>query len=221
MAGSYKFNDPDNHKEGATEYKWYVSDSENGEYKEVASNQGNALELTEEFWNKYVKLEVTPVDEYQGKGKPVSSNPVGPVYLNVVSNPGFENKAESWKEVSIEESEETYQGEYSGSIKNGETGYQTITVPETGYYDLSVYAKTKNGKQWKFGVRDKAGKPIAEEEGKGKAEYFLHELKNIPLEKGSMDRYIFTVEMETRCGYGCSENSAGWLFRLFASMFIH
>ena len=198
LAGSYKFNDPDNHKEGATEYKWYVSDSENGEYKEVASNQGNALELTEEFWNKYVKLEVTPVDEYQGKGKPVSSNPVGPVYLNVVSNPGFENKAESWKEVSIEESEETYQGEYSGSIKNGETGYQTITVPETGYYDLSVYAKTKNGKQWKFGVRDKAGKPIAEEEGKGKAEYFLHELKNVPLEKGSEVEVYFTApEMET------------------------
>lgn len=197
LKGTYKFEDPEEHKEGATEYKWYASDSENGTYTEIPQETGNTLEITDALWNKYVKFEVTPVDEYLGKGKAVQSNPIGPVYLNIVSNPGFESGIGSWKDLTAEESvEDAYRGTYKGVVEKGKTGYQTITVPETGYYDFSVYGKSGNGngEQWKFGVRNTAGTVIAEaKENKLTESYSLYELEAVPLEKGNEVQIYFTA----------------------------
>lgn len=197
LKGNYKFEDPENHKEGATKYKWYVADSENGTYTEISEETGNTLEITDALWNKYVKFEVTPVDEYLGEGEAVQSNPIGPVYLNIVSNPGFESGTGSWKDLNAEQSEEdVYKGTYKGIVEEGKTGYQTITVPETGYYDFSVYGKTEEekSKKWSFGVRDTAGNIIAESKNNRLTKgYSQYELKAVPLEKGSEVQVYFTA----------------------------
>lgn len=90
LSGSYTYLDADNHREGATTYKWYASDKKDGKYTEIPDATGETYQVTEQYKDKYVKFEVTPVDEFDGVGKPVMSEAFEPLGLNVkdfITNP--------------------------------------------------------------------------------------------------------------------------------------
>ncbi|MCG9688827.1 hypothetical protein L1D13_18145, partial [Vibrio tubiashii] len=61
---------------------------------------------------------------------------------NLITNPSFENKGLGWDYWFANiKNDSAYQGEYRGRIATGTTHSisQTVTITETGYYDLSAY----------------------------------------------------------------------------------
>ena len=58
--------------------KWYVSDSENGTYTEIAGFSGLTLDITEEYSGKFIKVEITPVDAGNHEGSKFVVNVAGP-----------------------------------------------------------------------------------------------------------------------------------------------
>lgn len=204
LSGGYRYEDPDGHAEAGSVYKWYQSDEKDGDYTVIEGEDSVSLELTEELRDKYIKFEVTPLDEYLGTGETVLSEPVGPVYRNVIPNGDFEEGTGEWKEMSGERVQGqvgvwTHAGWYRGNIPAGKTGYQLITVPETGYYDLSVYLREpKSGEAGRISVRDQAGNVIREAEAGGlSGDWNNYELTDIPLEKGSQVQVCFTAGSNT------------------------
>ena len=202
LEGSYHYEDPDGHEEKGTIYKWYVADEEDGTYTEIEGADKAALELTEEYRDQYVKFEVTPVDEYLGIGDAVQSSPAGPVYLNVIPNGGFEEGTGDWKNMTGEKvvaEKWTYDGWYRGNIKAGATGWQEITVPESGYYDLSAYIRCPGaGTPGTLSVKDQAGTVIKETSAEALSDAWnYYGLKEIPLEEGSKVQVCFTAADKT------------------------
>lgn len=104
LAGSYMFADADKHVEGATTYKWYAADAREGEYTEIPDAVERTYQVEEEYKNKYIKFEVTPVDEYLGQGEAVQSEAFEPVALNVkgfTTNPAAYDTVISAKDRTI------------------------------------------------------------------------------------------------------------------------
>ena len=71
--GSYIYADAERDPEGATVYRWLISDSLDGTYQPIDGMDGDTLNYTEDFIGKYVKFEVTPVDDQGRVGHPVLS----------------------------------------------------------------------------------------------------------------------------------------------------
>lgn len=93
VKGNYDFVDVNKDGEGATTFKWYWSDTENGSYTEITGICTDELVLTEALIDKYIKFAVTPVsDAYPNVGDEILSKayigPVAPVIKNIV----IENK---------------------------------------------------------------------------------------------------------------------------------
>ena len=88
ITGSYNFYDINGDSEGASIFKWYISDSENGTYSEIDGQNGKKLTLTSDMVDKYIKFGVTPVStEYPPIGEECLSNallgPTAPYITNL------------------------------------------------------------------------------------------------------------------------------------------
>lgn len=60
VSGKYRFTSNFNAIDAST-YRWLISDTEDGIYMPIANETDNALSITAEMQNKYLKFEVTPI----------------------------------------------------------------------------------------------------------------------------------------------------------------
>ena len=83
IKGTYQFCDKDGDQEANTTYRWLWSDTLTGTYTPIDGATTDSLTVREDFAGKYIKFEVTPVDEQGTKGEPTLSEAV-----NVVASKG-------------------------------------------------------------------------------------------------------------------------------------
>lgn len=69
LTGVYAFTDPDGDKEGASVYRWLMADAEDGEYTVIEGAREKTLLLTSSHADKFIRFEVTPVDDKGLAGK--------------------------------------------------------------------------------------------------------------------------------------------------------
>lgn len=75
LTAEYDYYDAENDAEGATTFSWYRSDDQNGTNKELVSNASEATyTITSADADKYLSVEVTPVQSDGISGEKVSSN---------------------------------------------------------------------------------------------------------------------------------------------------
>ncbi|MGF1687409.1 hypothetical protein L4C36_12040 [Photobacterium japonica] len=113
---------------------------------------------------------------------------------NLINNPSFENKGLGWSYWFANiKSDDAYSGTYRGRIAQGKNHYiaQTITVPKTGYYDLSAYVRSPNDNA-KMGLRNLANETLISTPLQQSQRYKYNRLKNIPLEKGETLQVFFS-----------------------------
>lgn len=71
LTGSYTYSDPENHAEGATQYKWYRV--MNGTPMQLAGATTQSYQITEADISHQIAFEVTPIDIHGLAGTPVVS----------------------------------------------------------------------------------------------------------------------------------------------------
>lgn len=76
LTGDYDFSDADGDEEGTSEYRWYISDTEDGEYALLSGEIGKTMTIPDFYAGKYIKFEITPIDSYGSRGESVQSEPV-------------------------------------------------------------------------------------------------------------------------------------------------
>ncbi|WP_411168045.1 hypothetical protein ACH36K_13020 [Clostridium sp. MB05] len=195
---TYDFNDLDNHIEGATKFSWLMSDSKDGEYSEIAGEYGKTLVLKENLKNKYLKCKVIPVDEYGTLGDGVFSEAIGPIDVNIINNPSFENNGLGWRYYGANiRYNYSYDGGIRARIAKGDFNYitQETEIPETGFYDLSAFVNTE-GEGAKLGIMTLSdelndSEIICYSTVEKNTGYTKNELKNIRLEKGEKIKIFF------------------------------
>lgn len=113
---------------------------------------------------------------------------------NLITNPSFENKGLGWDYWFANiKNDSAYQGDYRGRIATGTTHSisQTVTITETGYYDLSAYivSPSSDASLIITNLYDEVlfSKPV-----KKSKKYKLNTLKHIALEKGEQIRVSVT-----------------------------
>ncbi|MDY4975789.1 MAG: hypothetical protein SO147_02695 [Clostridia bacterium] len=74
LQGSYQYSGSD--PEGQSSYRWLLADSESGEYSEILGAASDTYTPSAGEIGKYLKFEVTPVNENGAKGEAVQSQPV-------------------------------------------------------------------------------------------------------------------------------------------------
>ena len=92
----YDFYDDNGDNEAESIYKWYYSDEQNGDWKEINGAAEKTFIISDDMENKYIMAEVTPVsDDEPYEGMPVRTASIGPVVsqegINLVKNTGFED----------------------------------------------------------------------------------------------------------------------------------
>lgn len=187
VTADYQFTDPDEgQSEGTSLYRWLIADKVDVPYAPIKGQTEKVLTIAPDMKDRFLKFEVTPVDQYEGKGEPVLSEPFGPVDLNLVSDADFEQDGKGWSGMGI-----SHRNVYKGLVcaKVGKSGEmtQTITVPQTGCYDLNAFIWDKDGTKGDgvFGLREVTGKVI--KEGSIPAptsDYEQQKIEKVPLEKG-------------------------------------
>ena len=70
---AYTFTDPDGDREGFSDITWYVSDSANGTFSKIPGKAGKELYLDESYLGKYIRYEITPMDERMLTGEAAQS----------------------------------------------------------------------------------------------------------------------------------------------------
>ncbi len=198
LTGTYTFTDPDEGQtEGNSSYRWLVSDTKDGEYTAIENENSTLLTLTDELEGKYIKFEVTPIDNYGLSGEAFVSDAVGPVQINWVRNPGLEIESSSNGVIG-------WTGRNGGSTPNNRNNahggfryvslpaedsdaeaYYGITVERDAYYTAGAWVKLPEGEST-LGVRlAGASSPIKSITIPASSEYTYVTLTDIPLEKGS------------------------------------
>ena len=77
LTGEYDFKDENGDGEGVSQFRWLLASEEDGEYKEIPGATEKNVKVTDEFIDKFVKFEVTPVsDKEPFKGEAVLSDAV-------------------------------------------------------------------------------------------------------------------------------------------------
>ncbi|MGF1724762.1 hypothetical protein [Photobacterium nomapromontoriensis] len=113
---------------------------------------------------------------------------------NLISNPGFEDKGLGWSYWFANiRSDDAHEGTYRGRIAIGADHHisQVITIPETGYYDLTAFIQSDK-KSGQFGLKNLAGDILVSEKlGKNKY-YTQNKIKHIALEKGEILSVFFS-----------------------------
>lgn len=100
VSGEYSFFHIGNLEEKGSTYKWYVSDSENGEFTEISGATDKKLELTDDYSGKYIKFEVTPKTA-GASGEPVKSAAVAVLTPPSAKNVRIEGTARAGESVSV------------------------------------------------------------------------------------------------------------------------
>ncbi|WP_038891847.1 hypothetical protein [Vibrio campbellii] len=113
---------------------------------------------------------------------------------NLITNPTFENKGLGWSYWFANiKSDRVHEGEYRGRIAQGQNHHisQVITVPETGYYDLSAYLISPASDAF-IGLSNLTDEVLVKAFVKPSDKYKRTQLKHIPLEKGEMLKVWFS-----------------------------
>lgn len=190
VIASYDFSDEDGHEEGISHYAWLLSETEEGEYEAISGETAKTIMLREEYGDRYLKFQVTPVDQYELEGVPAISKAFGPVDVNLVKNPGFEQDRVFWNDVKIE-NHDAHTGLVRGIISSGKTSYQNIRVSKSGIYELSAYTRYKGNLVGKMWISDDDGMNYGEAaEVVPTKDYSLVKQNGIILEKGQEIRLI-------------------------------
>lgn len=187
LGSSYTFRDEDGHSEGNSEFRWLVADAADGEYTEIPGATSRNLFVKEEWEDKYLKFEVTPVDQYAKAGTAVQSPVVGPVDLNIIQEPGFESNGRNWSGIGMS-NKDAHTGLVRAIISPGTTGTQTLTVPRSAYYNLVGWVR-HNGAGGSIGIQDEAGNDLGSTQAPPAVSgedptWRQAEVKGIPLEEG-------------------------------------
>ena len=161
IEGSYKFNDADGHTEGNSVYQWLIADEADGTYTTIEGETSKNLTVKEEWEDKYLKFQVTPVDQYEKAGGATSSSAIGPVDVNLIQDPGFESDAVGWSGISIS-NKDAYAGLVRGIVKASSTASQSITVPRSAYYDFAAYVRYSGTNAGVISIQDEAGNEMDE-----------------------------------------------------------
>lgn len=154
LAGNYTYSDAENHKEDATTYKWYASDSKDGNYTEIPDATGMEYQVTEEYKDKYVKFEVTPVDEFKGVGTPVMSDAFVPLGLNVK---GFVTNPKAY-ETDISAKDRTIHLKYYYETDNSNLKLEDLGLAECADASVKAGDDLDLTKEFKFTVKVGEGK---------------------------------------------------------------
>lgn len=153
LTGNYGYSDPEGHSEGASKYRWLISDTVDGEYQAIAGATRRTYIPTPAQEVKFIKFEVTPVDMYGKPGSPIVSSATEPVDFNVILNPGFELDRANWtmtganiKNLGGSATMKPNKGLVHAYINPGAGNKlsQTVTIPRTGLYKLSAYSAMEN-----------------------------------------------------------------------------
>ncbi|MBO5160552.1 MAG: hypothetical protein J6B94_13410 [Lachnospiraceae bacterium] len=184
VSASYDFTDSDDHTEGNSVYQWFIADSANGEYTAIEGATASNLTVKAEWEDKYLKFQVTPVDQYEKAGDAARSEAVGPVDINIIQNPGFESDTTGWSGISISNND-AKDGLVRGIVKTSSTATQAITVPRTAYYDLVAYVRYSGSGTGKISLQDEAGNVLGSVNVQPTdGEWSEVKIDNIPLEEG-------------------------------------
>lgn len=187
LTGTYVFTDPDGDTEGTSQYQWMLADSADGEFVPIEGATAERLLVKKEWEDKYLKFQVTPADKYEKVGESVASEAVGPLNVNMVHDPGFENNGENWKGHGLN-NQDAYDGLVRGIVGKNTDVTQEITVERDGYYNLSAYVRYAGAAQdGQFTLEDESGNIFAEiviPATTGWEKIEDSENPGIPLEKG-------------------------------------
>lgn len=113
---------------------------------------------------------------------------------NLVVNPTFENKGLGWSYWFANiKSDQVHKGEYRGRIAQGQNHHisQVVTIPETGYYDLSAYFISP-ANDATLGLSNLTDQVLVNQKIKLSHQYKRSQLKHVPLEKGEQLKVWFT-----------------------------
>ncbi|WP_019614905.1 hypothetical protein [Psychromonas ossibalaenae] len=173
--------------------RWLISDTKDADYVPISGATEESLLIDQAQLHKYIKFEVSAVGEDGTVGEPSLSEAVGPIDINIVNNPSFDNKGLGWSyDVANIKGSFTYQGENRGRIAIGaDHGItQTITIPETAYYDLSAYINS-TGANAEFGIKNLFDEVLINRTAAVSNKYKFSKVTTIPLEKGEQVKIFF------------------------------
>ncbi|MBN2663165.1 MAG: T9SS type A sorting domain-containing protein [Bacteroidales bacterium] len=97
LSGSYSFYDFNGDLEGETTFQWYISDFSDGRSKQIIDSANTqTLELTTDFYGKYIGFEVFPIaiSNELAQGNKSTSSFIGPVSFAVTEPVIFPNPFE-------------------------------------------------------------------------------------------------------------------------------
>ncbi|TFH91129.1 hypothetical protein [Vibrio ouci] len=117
---------------------------------------------------------------------------------NLLSNPSFEDKGLGWSYWFANiKNDSAYEGEYRGRIATGTTHSinQIITVPETGFYDLSAYVISP-ANDATIAVTNLYDEVLVSKSVKPSQSYKKNTLKHIALEQGEQLKVSITGSNE-------------------------
>ncbi|MCW8328857.1 hypothetical protein MD588_08550 [Photobacterium sp. SDRW27] len=112
---------------------------------------------------------------------------------NLINNPGFEDKGLGWSyHFANIRSDGAYQGTYRGRIAIGSDHEisQTISIPETAYYDLSAYINSPTHGA-RLGIKNLLGEELLSRKIPKHKNYKNRQIKHIPLEQGEQLKVFF------------------------------
>ncbi|KFI09212.1 hypothetical protein F0223_18335 [Vibrio coralliilyticus] len=113
---------------------------------------------------------------------------------NVLANPGFEDSGLGWHYwfANIKD-DKAFEGQYRGriAIGAGHSISQIVTIPETGFYQLSVQAISP-GKDARVELTNLGDEAFLSKKLKKSRDYKHNKVKQIPLEKGEQIKLRFT-----------------------------
>ncbi|MBE7680116.1 S-layer homology domain-containing protein [Paenibacillus sp. P13VS] len=80
LTGSYTYTHPSNVEEAHSIYTWLMSDTVDGEYTKIPGSYTlNTYKLTDAHIGKFIKFQVTPLDNEGVRGAAVQSEAIGPI----------------------------------------------------------------------------------------------------------------------------------------------
>lgn len=201
LEASYAFADEDGHTEGNSTYQWFISDTVDGEYAVIEGENSKNIVVKEEWEDKYLKFQVTPVDQYAKAGEAVTSEAVGPVDLNLIKNPGFESNGANWSGISTPNNK-AYAGLNRGNVAKNGTATQSITVPRSAYYDFSGFVRyTGSEADGTLEIQDEAGNVLASIPVQTAEDWTQVETKKIPLEEGQKIKVVLNGASDEACDF--------------------
>lgn len=156
LTGTYVFSDPDEGQlEGASEYRWFAGDDPAGPFEPIEGAVTKSIVLTDELEGKYLVFEVTPIDTFGAAGATETADPVGPVYINWIRNPGMEIESGAqpagWRSFGsavslVNDAANARAGFRAARFESNATGgvAYRLSLPRDAFYDACFWAKGQN-----------------------------------------------------------------------------